>query len=78
MNATIQGATKSKTIWAAVVLGALAGFAPKLPGVCSALALDPVTTQYVGLVFAAVMAGLRAVTKNSLADKAASPAPPVA
>lgn len=70
MNDHIQGAVKSKTIWAAAALAALSNIAPLLPVVCAAAHLDPATIQIVGTVAAALMASLRAVTTTSLAAKA--------
>lgn len=70
MNDHIQGAAKSKTIWAAAALAVLSNVAPLLPVVCATAHLDPATIQIVGTVAAALMAGLRTVTTTSLASKA--------
>lgn len=73
MNDHLQGALRSKTMWAAAALAVLSNIAPVLPLVCAAAHLDPATVQIVGSVAAALMACLRTVTTTPLADKVATP-----
>lgn len=71
MNPKIQGAVRSKTMWAGALLITLSNLATAMPAICLALHLDPLTTQLVGTVFGAVMMGLRYVTTQPLEAKTA-------
>jgi small neutral amino acid transporter SnatA (MarC family) len=87
MNASIfslavKGAAKSWTMWAAGLLAVLTQLTPILTPdfLANTMGLEPHTVQKLGGVLVIIMAILRVVTKQSLANKGAGidPQPPPA
>lgn len=71
MNDLLKGILKSKTMWAAAAVGVVSAAAPYAPLICEAAGVAAPTVKLVGLSCAALMAVMRSVTKDSLADKVA-------
>jgi hypothetical protein len=71
MNASIKGASKSVTIYAALIILILSNVAPLVPVLLAQLGLHAQTIQAVGTFGAIVMTICRVITTTSLADKGA-------
>lgn len=76
MPPSFAGAVKSRTVWAAVVLGILAEVKPLWDALLPTLGLEPKTVAIVGFTFAVVMVACRAITTQSLNDKGSAPVLP--
>jgi len=75
MDLTLAGILKSKTAWAAATLETISEMWPLISPLWDQFTvmrhLDPQTVTFVGRCAAALMLGLRLMTKTSLAEKAA-------
>jgi hypothetical protein len=69
MNASLKGASKSVTIYAALVILIISNVAPLVPVLLAQLGLHAQTIQAVGTFGAIVMTICRVITTTSLADK---------
>jgi hypothetical protein len=74
MNASLKGASKSVTIYAALIILIISNVAPLVPVLLGQLGLHAQTIQAVGTFGAIVMAICRVITTSSLADKGADAA----
>ena len=71
MTPIIKGSAKSVTMWAALALAILSNIAPLMPVFLQQLGLHSQTVQAVGSFAAILMAALRVITTQSLAEKGA-------